>query len=237
MKWLGRFAAILAGGLLFCWPTFVSGQDANDPDCVVSQNGVCLDAVIRNVPPDAPAPKPAPVTFKKGRLTITAEGMSLRDILSAVGSQTGVDITLPQEGLDEKVAVHLGPASMRDVLVELLNGSSFNYVMLASPADPTILQHLMLISRGATSGEAVIAATSSSGPAEAAGPALYGQGFSTEGESDNSEPDAAQAAQAAQDAEWASKQGQILDQMQKQHIKEIEQQQQQQQQQGAPQPQ
>lgn len=237
MKWPGRVAAILAGGVLFSWATLASGQIPNDADCVVSQNGVCLDAVIQNTPPDAPAPKPAPVTFKKGRLTIMAEGTSLRDILSAVSSQTGVDIVLPPQGLEEKVVVHLGPGPMRDVLVELLNGSSFNYVMLASPADPTVLQHLMLTSRTTMPGAVIAANPLPAEPAAAAGPALYGQGFSTDAsESDNSEAEASRMS----NSEWASKQGQLIDQMQKQRIKQREQEEQQQQQQqqqpAAPQP-
>ena len=226
MKRSGRLAAILTAGVALFWVTLASGQNPADSDCVVSQNGVCLDAVIRNAPADVAAPKPAPVTFKKGKLTITADGISLREILNAVSSQAGVDITLPQQGLEEKVAVHLGPASTRDVLVDLLNGSSFNYVMLASPNDPSVLQHLVLTSRSAMPDAPVMAAAAPPQPAEAA-PALYGQGFSTE----TSEPDNSEAeAQRLRNAEWASKQGAVIDQMQKARLKQEEEEQQQQQQ-------
>jgi hypothetical protein len=206
MKWSGRTAAILAGGVLFSWATFAAGQGANDSDCVVSQNGACLDALIQNAPANLPSPKPAAVTFKRGRLTITAEGISLREILSAVGSQAGVDITLPQQGLEEKVVVHLGPGPMRDVLVELLNGSSFNYVMLSSPTDPTVLQHLVLSSRGAMPSDGAIAASPTPvPPVEAAGL-----------------PSEIDPVVAARNADWASGRGKIIDQMMKQRIRQRE---------------
>jgi hypothetical protein len=230
-KWQRKIAAILPGTALFCAAVVALGQNSSDADCIVSQNGVCLDAVIQNTPPETAAPKATPVTFKKGRLTIAAEGTNLREILKAVSSQTGVDITFPQEGLDEKVFVHLGPGPMRDVLVDLLNGSSFNYVMLSSPADPTVLQHLVLTSRNSLPAPAVFAAAPP--PAPAADPALYGQGFSADtNEAQNNDVDAARTT----NAEWANKQGAIIDQMQKQRIKQREQEQQQQQQPAAPPP-
>jgi hypothetical protein len=224
---------VLAGTAV--WVSLLAGRDvayAQDPvqDCVVSKNGVCLDATLGNSSSTSTAeievPKPAPVIFKDGSLSITSDNSSLRDILTAVGSQTGVEMELPAMGLEERVVTHLGPGPMRDVLVELLNGSSFNYVMLASPRDPAVLQRLVMTNRNDVPG-AVAAAVPPPPPSDDAPvPALYGQGFSVDPN------DAAQAeAEAAQPAreEWAQKQGKLLDQMQKQRIKEEEQQQQQQQ--------
>lgn len=198
-------------------------------DCVVSKNGVCLDATLGNTSSpsstaELAAPKPAPVVFKDGSLSITSENSSLRDILTAVGSQTGVEMELPAMGLEERVITNLGPGPMRDVLVELLNGSSFNYVMLASPRDPTVLQRLVMTNRNDAPSAVAAAAPPPPPSEEAPGPALYGQGFSV----DPNEAAEAEAPQPARE-EWAQKQGKLLDQMQKQRIKEEEQQQQQQQ--------
>lgn len=216
------------------WGSLLAGQGvayAQDSaqDCVVSKNGVCLDATLASSPAasTSPAeiavPKPAPVVFKDGSLSITSENSSLRDILAAVGSQTGVEMELPPAGLEERVVTHLGPGPMRDVLVELLNGSSFNYVMLASPANPAVLQRLVMTNRSETSGTVAAVVPAPQPSDEAAGPALYGQGFTV----DPSEAAEAEAPQPARE-EWAQKQGKLLDQMQKQRIKEEEEQQQQQ---------
>jgi hypothetical protein len=216
------------------WVTLVAAQGvayAQDrvQDCVVSKNGVCLDATLGNTSStsstaEVAAPKPAPVVFKDGSLSITSENSSLRDILTAVGSQTGVEMELPAMGLEERVITNLGPGPMRDVLVELLNGSSFNYVMLASPRDPTVLQRLVMTNRNEMPASVVATVPPPPPSDDAPGPALYGQGFSV----DPNEAAEAEAAQPARD-EWAQKQGKLLDQMQKQRIKEEEQQQQQQQ--------
>ena len=52
--------------------------------------------------------------------------------------------------------MRIGPGQPRDVLATLLNGSHFNYVMLGSPADPNVLDRVMLMAN--TGGAATSAA-------------------------------------------------------------------------------
>ena len=114
----------------------------------------------------APAPEPPPVQltlaqkpavppqvqYQNGQLTITAENSTLGDILRAVQKQTGTTIDLPGSAT-ERVVIHVGPAPTHDVLVSLLDGSSFNYVMVGSPTDPRAVTRVVLSPKPPGGGE------------------------------------------------------------------------------------
>lgn len=87
------------------------------------------------------APK---VVYTQGQLAITAMNSTLGDVLRAVSAQTGAVVEFPPGSVEERVVLNLGPGPVRDVLAALLNGTRFNYVILVSPSDPTILQRMTL---------------------------------------------------------------------------------------------
>ncbi len=93
-----------------------------------------------------PVSNSAKVTYVRGQLTINAQDSSLGDVLRAVSVKTGAVIEFPADRAQEHLFANAGPGPVRDVLATLLNGSRFNYVMLASPADPSILQRMILTS-------------------------------------------------------------------------------------------
>jgi len=133
-------------------------------------------------PVAAPAPPPPPLTlaqkpavppqvqYQNGQLTITAENSTLGDILRAVQKQTGTAIEIPGNAT-ERVVLHVGPAATHDVLVTLLDGSSFNYVIVGSPTDPNAVTRVVLSPKPA--GGAEVASTAGPGqpPPMPAGPA------------------------------------------------------------------
>jgi hypothetical protein len=84
------------------------------------------------------------VTYEKGLLTIFAENATLGEILKQVRKLTRATIDLPPNGAPERVVTAIGPGAPRDVLAALLNGSQFNYVILGSTADPTIVASVTL---------------------------------------------------------------------------------------------
>jgi hypothetical protein len=92
----------------------------------------------------AAAPK---VSYENGLLTIGAQNATLGEILQNVRQLTGATIDVPPAGANERVVVQLGPGAPRDVLAALLNGTSFNYVMLGSPSDPRSVSSVVLTSR------------------------------------------------------------------------------------------
>ncbi len=87
---------------------------------------------------------PPKVTYEKGLLTIFAENATLGEILKQVRKLTKATIDLPPNGAQERVVTAIGPGAPRDVLAALLNGSQFNYVILGSTADPTIVASVVL---------------------------------------------------------------------------------------------
>jgi hypothetical protein len=102
---------------------------------------------------------PAKVSYQGGLLTISAQNSSLSEILRDVRKLTGASIEIPQgPSANERVVAHLGPGAPRDVLAGLLNGSSFNYVMLGSSADPTAVSSVMLMAKPLAPGDVQTAA-------------------------------------------------------------------------------
>jgi hypothetical protein len=100
---------------------------------------------VQQIPLDSIAAVAPQVTFQNNQLTIVAPNSTLADILRAVRKQTGAEIEIPPA--PERVVTHLGPGPARVVVAELLNGSRFNYVLLGSPADETMLTRVVLVAK------------------------------------------------------------------------------------------
>jgi hypothetical protein len=94
-----------------------------------------------------PAPPPLVVSFQAGLLTISSNKASLSEILFAVHQRTGAEIAIPAGAEQEQVVADLGPASAPEVLAHLLNGSKFNFLILSSAADPSLLDRVILSER------------------------------------------------------------------------------------------
>jgi hypothetical protein len=76
---------------------------------------------------DQPA-VPATITSANNELTVNANNSSLSQILRQVSSKTGMQ--LDGLGGDERVFGSFGPGAPREVLTALLNGTSYNVVMV-----------------------------------------------------------------------------------------------------------
>lgn len=114
---------------------------------------------LSQLPMDQIPSTPARISFAGGLLTISAQNSPLGEILREVRSLTGASIEIPPgTGANERVVANLGPGAPRDVLVGLLNGSSFNYVMLGSISDPTAVSSVILSAKPSAGGEVQTAA-------------------------------------------------------------------------------
>jgi len=135
----------------------------------------------------APAPL---VSLKDGNITVAARDARLGEILEAIQRLTGIAVDIPAEGSEERIFDSVGPAPVREALVKLLDGTKFNYVIVSSTQDPRTVKRLILT---AQTGGAPIphAGGGAQGEEQAqAGPSLYGgSGFSND-ESANNEPPA-----------------------------------------------
>ena len=100
---------------------------------------------VPQIPLDSITPIAPQVSYQNGQLTIVAANSTLADILRAVKKQTGAEIEIP--AATDRVVTHLGPGPARDVMAELLNGSRFNYVLLGSPEDASLLTRVVLVAK------------------------------------------------------------------------------------------
>jgi hypothetical protein len=135
------------------------------PGTTPARSGVVVQpevgaATIPGVPvPQVPAPltmsqrpsAPPQVSYQNGLLTIVAQNSTLGDILREVHRTTGAAIDVPANAT-ERVVTKIGPGPAREVLATLLNGSTFNYVMVGSASDPSSLATVMLTGRPAGAG-------------------------------------------------------------------------------------
>lgn len=197
---------------------------------------------VQPIPLDSIAPVPPQVSYRNAQLTIVAVNSTLGDILRAVRKQTGAEIEIP--AATERVVTHLGPGPARDVIAELLNGSRFNYVLLGSPADSTVLSRVVLVAKSGPENAApnnpnpAIAQQAqpgivqrSGGPGAAQLPEVAGEGSEAEGTDNNTDDAADQAAAEAEQPPTAPDQSgvktpqQMLQEMQQRQL-QLQQQQQ-----------
>jgi hypothetical protein len=76
------------------------------------------------------------VTYRDGLLTIDVRDMTLAEVLKLVAQKTGATIEIPPGTGLERIVEHAGPGPAKDVLAHLLDGSSFNFVIVSSAAHP-----------------------------------------------------------------------------------------------------
>jgi hypothetical protein len=116
---------------------------------VIDHGAVAAIPQAQPAPPQTPEhgpSSPPEVTFKGGQLTITARNSTLGDVLNAVKLKTGAQVEMPAAS-NERVVGQFGPGAPRDVMVQLLNGSHFDYVLMGSPSDPGALNKVVLMAR------------------------------------------------------------------------------------------
>jgi len=118
--------------------------------------------------PSETAAQPAQISLKDGKLTVKAENSDLSQILEDVAAISGMAI----KGLGQgpRIFGDYGPASSREVLVDLLVGSGYNFIMVGGNA-------------GAPPRELVLTPSAEIGPSSSAPPAAASS------ESDQTEPD------------------------------------------------
>jgi hypothetical protein len=115
---------------------------------------------LSQLPMDQIPAIPAKISYQGGLLAISAQNATLGDILKEVRRLTGASIEIPVgSGANERVVTSLGPGAPRDVLAVLLNGSSFNYVMVGSNTDPAAVSSVVLMPKPANAGEMQTAPT------------------------------------------------------------------------------
>ena len=93
--------------------------------------------------PEQMPPVPPKVVFQNGLLSVEATNSTLGDVLNGIRTKAGIQIEGIQ-GAQDRVAAKLGPAPAQVVLTSLLQGSHFDYMILARPDRPNIVQRVIL---------------------------------------------------------------------------------------------
>jgi hypothetical protein len=104
--------------------------------------GVEAKPAVARIP--APPPPKVEVAFERGDLTIHTERATLAEVLTEIRRKTRADIPIPSGAEQDQVAAALGPAPAAEVLGALLNGSRFNFIVIGSSVDPTVLKSVLL---------------------------------------------------------------------------------------------
>jgi hypothetical protein len=108
--------------------------------------------------PEQTLPQPPEIDWDGKRLTIDAENSKLSDVLLAIRAKTGASIDFPGGATSERVAVHLGPAPVREVLSSLLYGTNFDYVIQGADSDEEGLRSVVVTTRGGGIDDAAVVA-------------------------------------------------------------------------------
>ena len=99
------------------------------------------------IQPSGPATK-VEIEIRNGKLTIVANNATLAEVLYEVHRKTGADIPIPSGAERDQVTGNFGPGPAREVMASLLNGSRFNFILVASDSDPSQLRSVVLTARG-----------------------------------------------------------------------------------------
>lgn len=128
-----------------------SVKNASTKNPAIKNAGFSTEFELVEVPTITPpaAPPRVEVTFVNGNLTITANKATLSEVLYEVHRKTGADIGIPAGAEREQIAANFGPGPAREILSALLNGSNFNFIMIADDNDPSQLRSVILSPKGA----------------------------------------------------------------------------------------
>lgn len=249
-------SSLLPMVFLLASPQFAFPQTPQQDVCHMDSSGFCMGPEVQTTPKFSPTPKnnldreikPTPpnhppaatnspaeakleVEVRSGLLRLFAENISLRDALKALSAHTGAEIQFPAGALDERIFVHLGPATPREVVAQLLKGSHFNYVILSSNSDPNGMSRVIL-TRAVSTGGLATSVASAVPDGNLSAPQLYGAAYGADTGNVGADPGSNQdspSPPSTQAASWIHHDGAVLsgeelDRMQKAQIEQEQQQ-------------
>jgi len=131
------------------------------------------------------------VTYADGKLTVNAQNVPLVDVLETIRVRAGISVEFPPEGMRGRVFDHVGPAPLREALMQLLYGSGFNYIIQTSSQDPQVVTKLILSAQGHVDSAGAPQLATQPLPEQEDSPTAYGAaGFKNEAASDSVQNDA-----------------------------------------------
>lgn len=93
----------------------------------------------------AGAPNTPVVTYSGGLITVRPNGASMRDVLQAIGVETGIALDLPSTGIDGRLFdEQIGPVPVREALLQLLYGCGLNYMIQDATVHPQLVARVVV---------------------------------------------------------------------------------------------
>lgn len=135
--WFSLLPPLLLGSFLpaqtFSSPASqVAASEVNSPPPTLSESGT------------SPAFDTLTVRWERGQLSVIAHRVSLHNVLTAIARKTGMVVESAPGADAALVYIELGPASMRDVLKQILDGDDTNYILLGSATESGRIERLIL---------------------------------------------------------------------------------------------
>src|SRR3954468_2557168 len=101
----------------------------------------------------AQMPAVAPrISYVDGKLTVIAENSTLGDVLNSIHNATGMQIESSGGSSNERVAAKIGPGTVREVLLAVLEGSRYDYILLGSENNPENISKVILTPKSSATG-------------------------------------------------------------------------------------
>jgi hypothetical protein len=135
-----------------------SATEAGAKQAVEARDAAAASRQTSPVPLSA-APQ---VTYENGLLSINATKSTWSEVFRAVQEATGMVIEYPVTGANERIAVQLGPGKPKDVIKDLLDGSSYDYILTGVPDGSGRVKSLVLTAQRAPRAGTVSSASGAS---------------------------------------------------------------------------
>jgi hypothetical protein len=168
----------------------VSSQETQNPQNLLCNHNTSGDRSSRSLPMPAHVEEQAPspiAVFTDGKLTIRANGQGLLSVLNAIREATGIALDMPNSQASDPVYMNMGPLPTQDVLVALLEGTKYNYVIVGSKEEPELVTRIILSEQSNKPATPLIASANKESAAPQ--PELYGgQGVQAEADAETSQP-------------------------------------------------
>ncbi len=104
---------------------------------------VALALAAATIPP--PAAAQANLSFDGSRLNLTASNESYGSILVLLGSHTGMKVDIPNELKSKRIPlIEIRGLGVKDAVVKIMEGSGFDYFLLARAGRPDSLAQLIV---------------------------------------------------------------------------------------------
>ena len=90
---------------------------------------------------------PVSVTLNEGMLTVDPHGAPLGEVLGAIRAVVGFELDISGSQMDKRVFGQIGPLPVQELLLQLLYGSEFNYIIQTASGNQQVVTRVFVSPR------------------------------------------------------------------------------------------